>query len=106
AISVPLIKVLILFLNPADRQSVERAGYDFCAHWLRFVRVTEGGGWRASGPALGNLGVVFHRVVRATEDGGPPARRWAILEWCFTGLYAPRRTEDGRRKTENGGLRA
>ncbi|MGA7493710.1 MAG: hypothetical protein WB541_15980, partial [Syntrophobacteraceae bacterium] len=42
----------------------------------------------ASGPALGNLGVVFRRVVR-----GPPARRWAILEWCFAGLYAPRRTD-------------
>ncbi|MGA7641823.1 MAG: hypothetical protein WBW56_06420, partial [Syntrophobacteraceae bacterium] len=36
----------------------------------------------ASGLALGNLGVVFRRVVRA-----PPARRWAILEWCFAGLY-------------------
>ncbi len=25
---------------------------------------------------------------RGDEDGGPQARRWAILEWCFAGLYA------------------
>jgi hypothetical protein len=30
-------------------------------HWA-------GAGLRAFGPALGNLGVVFRRVVRATED--------------------------------------
>jgi hypothetical protein len=30
-------------------------------------RKAEEGGVRASGPALGNLGVVFRRVVRATE---------------------------------------
>ncbi|MGO8784872.1 MAG: hypothetical protein ACLQS0_16905, partial [Syntrophobacteraceae bacterium] len=47
---------------------------------------------RASGPALGNLGVPFRRIVR-----GPPARRWAILECRFAGLYAPRRTEQKRR---------
>ncbi len=29
--------------------------------------MTEDRGVRASGPALGNLGVVFRRIVRATE---------------------------------------
>ncbi|MGP0043471.1 MAG: hypothetical protein ACLPVJ_01485, partial [Syntrophobacteraceae bacterium] len=46
---------------------------------------------RPSGPALGNLGVAFRRVVR-----GPPARRWAILEWRFAGLYAPLRPGAGQ----------
>ena len=56
------------------------------------------------GRALGNLGVVFHRVVRATEDGGPPARRWADLGVVFQRVV--RATEDGRRKTEDGKRRA
>ena len=29
---------------------------------------------------------------------GTPARRWAILEWCFAGWYAPRRAEGGNKK--------
>ncbi|MGP7980083.1 MAG: hypothetical protein ACLPRH_08955, partial [Syntrophobacteraceae bacterium] len=46
---------------------------------------------RASGPALGNLGVPFRRIVR-----GPPARRWAILECRFAGLYAGLRPGAGQ----------
>jgi len=55
--------------------------------------------------------VVFRQVVR-----GPPARRWAILEWCFARLYAPQRTrprtgnfrgdEDSGDRTQETGLRA
>ncbi|MFZ0945444.1 MAG: hypothetical protein WAN54_16210, partial [Syntrophobacteraceae bacterium] len=41
--------------------------------------------------ALGNLAVVFRRVVR-----GPAARRWAILQWCFAGLYAGLRPGAGQ----------
>ncbi|MGO9555003.1 MAG: hypothetical protein ACLP2U_08255, partial [Syntrophobacteraceae bacterium] len=36
-------------------------------------------------------GVMFRRVVRA-----PPARRWAILEWRFAGLYAGLRPGAGQ----------
>jgi len=38
---------------------------------------------------------MFRRVVR-----GPAARRWAILEWCFAGLYAPRRTEGSKKRED------